>query len=317
MDSPGFSSLPQEMQVEALKKAESYATAFAKASVSDYAKAPNASTEELVPQILSDVAINQFTTAFSDISDDLAAGRDTSESVASLDWAYEIYSGLPDALKNQVNEDSGGRVEYFLSAKEAGISTDTFTQMYGKYKDIGDKDVSTSLKAREWAVELEKAANNGSITQKQKNVLKDSMVFRFTMTAETVKFDNMTASGMSPETANNILHLMDGVIGSGKVDPETGKAAVRNIDKYNVIVGSGLPRSDIETALLEYMPDAMDEKYMYATRNFRISPEDFVEAYGVTQNYSRKNAQINAWMKLGYTRSEATQLYKLFKGKLT
>lgn len=392
LSSPGFSSLPQDAQMEALNKAERYAAELAKASVANNPDAPVESLEELVPKILSDTVTKQFTDAFRGISNDQKFGRDTAESIASLENAYNVYSALPDELRDRVDKDSGGKVSdymaakeagmstndfakmymvkssfddafdslthaweydkdpasavsaledaysvysgmgpkerkefkentggkvgYFLDAKDAGIDGETFTELYKTYSDIDAQDSDASAKARNWAYYLNKEKAAGRITTAQEAKLKDSMAYYNIFPADAGKFNGLTEAGLSADTAQKVVGLMDGITGTGK------DGHVRNIDKYTAIAGSGLSAKDKETAFLEYAPDAMDDKYNYAKKNMTkngkgITIDDFVRAYQVTDEYSKKKEQTDAWQAMGYTKAEAENLYKLYDGKLT
>lgn len=63
-----FESLTPELQAEALKKAEQYATSFAKAAVSEYKEVPEEATEELTKNIVRDTVLNSITDIFTDLN---------------------------------------------------------------------------------------------------------------------------------------------------------------------------------------------------------------------------------------------------------
>ena len=63
MESKDFQNLSREQKLAALNKAETYATQFAKASVSDYKNVQEGTPDELVWKIISDVVVNTVSDA--------------------------------------------------------------------------------------------------------------------------------------------------------------------------------------------------------------------------------------------------------------
>lgn len=262
--------------------------------------------------ILNKVVTSSFSDSFTSLVNSWNYGKDTGSAISDLDQAYSLYTTLSEEGQKQFREENGGRIGYFLTAKEAGVSTERFADLYSTYRTLDkNEDLSTQEKALQWSNFLAKAQKSGQITSKQKEALKNSMVFRQSYVAETEKYDNLVDNGMSPDSANSLMYLMDGIQGTGK------DGYVRDIDKYSAIAGSSLSAKDKETALYEYMSDVMDKKYTYAKRNMGLTVDDFVKAYKVTDKYSLKDDQKEAWKAMGYTEAEAENLWQLYKGNLT
>lgn len=324
MNLQGFKNLPGDVQSAALKKAEAYATEIAKASIADNPDAPDKTVAELANSIYVDTVKNTINNAFKSISDDAKYGRDNTADIAALEQAYGNVSLLPDDMQKEILEDSGGRLGYYATAKKNGVSTETFLNVYNQYKEISDnKDLTTSEKAQDWSVALDKAERDGTLTAAQKKALKGKMVFRYSMQAETAKYDEMRESGISIEKADKVIDVLDKVVGTGKVDKETGKASVRAIDKYAAIANVvDLTDSEIDAIMEDYMPDYDPEddtpnktylKYEYVRRQLGISPEDYISIYNVSLDGGKKNEVISRWKDLGYSTNEANVLYNLFK----
>lgn len=323
MSSAGFKNLPEETQIAALNKAKSYATEIAKASIAENPDAPEKSAAVLAQDIYKDTVTNQFSSAFKSITDDAKYGRDNADSVAALEQAYKTLDLLPKDMKEEIMNDSGGRVGYYVTAKKNGVSTETFLNMYDQYKTIDEnKNLTTAEKAQDWAVALDKAERAGTLTTTQKKALKDKMVYRQSMVAETKKYDEMRENDISIENADRIIDVLSNVVGTGKVDKETGKASVRAIDKYTAITNLlNLSDSEIDAAMKVYMPDYDPEdsssdktyaKYEYVRRALGLSPEDFIDAYNVNLNGGVKNVKLANWENLGYSPEEASIFYRLF-----
>lgn len=276
--------------------------------------------------ILNKVVQSSFSDAFTTLSDSWNYGTSTDEAVQALDQVYSVYSGMNEEAQAAFMKDNGGRTSYFLKAKEAQISTADFAEMYKQYKQISDNDdLETGEKANQWAYTLQKAQSSGALTEEQKNVLKDSMVFRFSTPAEATKFNEMTSMGISEDTALKVEQLMDGIVGTGALDEETGEAKVTTADKYGAIASSGLSEEDIDTIMLAYMPDYDPEassvnrtelKYRYAREEMGKSAQWYADAYQIYGEYSKKSEITSAWQQQGLASSqeEANNIYYLFSG---
>lgn len=275
-----------------------------------------AAGENPTKAILDKVVKAGFDDAFDSLTHAWEYDKDPASAVSALEDAYSVYSGMDKESQKEFKENTGGKVGYFLDAKDAGIDGETFTELYKTYSDIDAQDSDASAKARNWAYYLNKEKAAGNITAAQEAKLKDSMAYYNIFPADAGKFNGLTEAGLSADTAQKVVKLMDGITGTGK------DGYVRDIDKYTAIAGSGLSEKDKETALLEYAPDAMDDKYNYAKKNMTkngkgITIDDFVRAYQVTDRHSKKKEQTDAWRAMGYTEAEAENLYKLYKGKFT
>lgn len=243
-----------------------------------------------------------------------------------LDQAYGLYKSLPSAEQESFRKETGGRVGYYVAAKDAGVSDGAFTDLYGTYKELeGNKTMEGKQKAQEWSRTLAEAYEDGRITKDGFDALKEKMVFRQSFPIQTEKFDDLTESGLSSDVADQIIKGLADLQGTGSVDKDTGKAAVTNSDKWGYIAAlDGLSDKERDRVMLLYMPDYDPEaekpnktelKYAYL-RSKGYSAEQFTQTYNVTQEYRKKADMIAAWEALGYSREEAQTFYKLFKGKI-
>lgn len=243
-----------------------------------------------------------------------------------LDQAYGLYQSLPFSQRENFKRNNGGRVGYYITAKEAGVSDETFTDLYGTYKELGDNSgMTNNQKAQEWSRTLAEAYEDGKITKTAHDALKEEMKFRQTFSINTEKFDAMTESGLTSDTADQIIKGLAELKGTGSVDEDTGEAAVTNRDKWGYIAAlDGLSDKEKDRVMLLYMPDYNPDsgkpdktelKYAYL-RSKGYSAEQFTQTYNVTQEYTRKADMIAAWEAMGYSKDEAQMLYKLFKGKI-
>lgn len=314
MNSSVFQNLPDEQKANALKRAESYATEHARAAVSDYTTDKPRDAAEVANGIIKDLMRSEFSKAF-----------DTMEPEA-LSQAYGLYKSLPSADQADFRKETGGRVGYYITAKEAGVSDKAFAGLYGTYKELGDNSgMTNNQKAQEWSRTLAEAYEDGRITKAGHDALKDAMKFRQTFSIDTEKFDAMTESGLSSDVADRIIKGLADLQGTGSVNKDTGKATVTNRDKWGYIAAlDGLSDKEKDRVMLLYMPDYDPEaekpnktELKYAYLRFKgYSAEQFTQTYGVTQEFTKKADMIAAWVALGYSSEEAQMFYKLYKGKL-
>lgn len=314
MGSEAFRNLSDEQKAKALNRAKTYATEHARAAVSDYTTDSPKDAKIVENSIMQDLVRSEFSKAF-----------DTMEPEA-LGQAYSIYESLGNAQKQEFKNGTGGRIGYYITARENGVSGETFASLYGVYKNLDDNSgMAGKDKAQEWARTLGNAYESGQITKAAHDALKDKMVFRQTFSIETEKFDAMTESGLSSDVADRIIKGLADLQGTGSVDKDTGEATVTNRDKWGYIAAlDGLSDKEKDRVMLLYMPDYDPEaekpnktelKYAYL-RGRGYSAEQFTQTYGVTQEFTKKADMIAAWVALGYSSEEAQMFYKLYKGKL-
>lgn len=322
---PGFRELPEDVQITAFGRAKSYATQYAKASVSDYRNVPEETTGELVKKIVNDSVSATFTNAFSDLTESWDYEYDDSNAQNDLSQAYEVYKSMPDVQRKEFYENATGRVKYYLEARKVGISTEKFAKLYEEYRDIDESQGMTSTeKAHEWATVLEESVDDGYITEVQKDRMKENMVFRYSLQAETMKFDAMIDAGIPTSKAKQVVDTVANVQGTGSWDMVAKKYTVREIDKREAIAKTtGLSEKEIDAVMKCYMedydpksksPEKTEVKYEYAREVVGLTPEEYVETYRAYLDSSKRDERIKAIMALGYNERTATALYDLYYG---
>lgn len=315
IDSNVFERFTPEQKAAALNKAKSYAVEHAKSEVSGYTTDKPKIAAEVRDEILNGVVKTEFSNAF------------TSMDTSVLESAYSLYSAMDKDRQKRFRENNSGRVGYYITAKEKGVSDKMFTSLYGTYKKLdGDKSMTDQQKAQEWSLTLAKAYEGGKITKAAHDALKDEMAIWQHFPVDTVKFDAMTESGLSSDVADRIIKGLADLQGTGSVDKDTGEATVTNRDKWGYIAAlDGLSDKEKDRIMLLYMPDYNPEaekpnktelKYAYL-RSKGYSAEQFTQTYSVTQEFTKKADMIAAWVALGYSSEEAQMFYKLYKaGKI-
>lgn len=164
MGSEAFRNLSDEQKAKALNRAKTYATEHARAAVSDYT---TDSPKDAKPW-------KQHYAGFGEIG--ISKAFDTMEPEA-LGQAYSIYESLGNAQKQEFKNGTGGRIGYYITARENGVSGETFASLYGVYKNLdGNSGMAGKDKAQEWARTLGNAYESGQITKAAHDALKDKMV---------------------------------------------------------------------------------------------------------------------------------------------
>lgn len=251
----------------------------------------------------------------------------TSMDKSALENAYGLYSAMDKDSQKQFRENNGGKVGYYITAKEKGVSDGVFTDLYDTYKELdGNKVMTDQQKAQEWSRTLAKAYEDGKITKAAHDALREEMAIWQNFTVDTVKFDAMTESGLSSDVADRIIKGLADLQGTGSVDKNTGENKVTDRDKWGYIAAlDGLSDKEKDRVMLLYIPDYNPDsqkpdktelKYAYL-RSKGYSAEQFIQTYSVTQEFTKKADMIAAWVALGYSNEEAQMFYKLYKaGKI-
>ena len=315
IDSNVFERFAPEQKAAALNKAKSYAVEHAKSEVSGYTTDKPKIAAEVRDEILNGVVKTEFSNAFTSMEEE------------KLDKAYGLYQSLPFSQRENFKRENSGRVGYYITAKEKGVSDKMFTSLYGTYKKLdGDKSMTDQQKAQEWSRTLAKAYEDGEITKAAHDAMKEEMAIWQHFPVDTVKFDAMTESGLSSDVADRIIKGLADLQGTGSVNKDTGEATVTNRDKWGYIAAlDGLSDKEKDRVMLLYMPDYNPEaekpnktelKYAYL-RSKGYSAEQFTQTYSVTQEFTKKADMIAAWVALGYSSEEAQMFYRLYKaGKI-
>lgn len=288
-----------------------------------YRDVPTENADELVKSIVYDSLNSMFTSAFNDLTESWDLGYDPAGSIADLDRAFSVLMKMPgwERFKNTA---ATGRVKYYLDARGNGISTEKFTTLYGEYRDIdASESLNSTQKAHEWAVVLEDAVDDGYITEKQKDKLKEKMVFRYSFKAETQKFDTMIDAGIATDKAKYVVDLLDGVKGTGSWDIDKHEYSVRDIDRREAIAKANLSVQEKDTVMKSYMadydpkdesPERTEVKYEYIREAMGLSAEEYAETYRAYLDERYKADKIAAIVDLGYDRAVATKLYYVYYG---
>ena len=146
-------------------------------------------------------------------------------------------------------------------------------------------------------------------------------------TGNTSRYLEVRDNGVSQDAYLAASREVENVQGTGKVNKDTGKANVRDIDKREAVANTyGLTESQIDTIMRAYMPDYDPEaeskeytevKYDYIRQVLGLTPAEYAETYRAHLDNSKKADKIAAMMEMGFSRETATKLYKIYQGDAT
>lgn len=239
--------------------------------------------------IFSQAAKREMDDGFTDIT---AGNR--ADGFEKLSAGWDIYQSLDQRGRERFLESNGGRVEYYIHAREAGMSTGTFGNLYTQYRGIDGQDISISQKANAWANTLQKEVEAGHITAEQAAVLKKDMVFRYSGIVSTTNYDAMVSAGLEADSAHGVTNLLAGL------KPEPGKTTVRDVQNAEAIAGMGMDEKSTVAAMHVYLSDAQD-KNLDQMIGMGYSPEDYAAVWRIyldaTSGTGKKNRVIEAIMR--------------------
>ena len=309
MESKDFQNLSREQKLAALNKAETYATQFAKASVSDYKNVQEGTPDELVWKIISDVVVNTVSDAMDKTVESFEYGN-TSEAVAALEDAYKVYKSMSIKERKMIMETASGRTEDFLLASAAGIKADTFVKLYEQYNSINKSDMKSAQKAQKWAHALQQAREDNLINDAQLYSLKTNMGISSGFTVVASTYDNLVDIGLDAKDADSLSGALSAL------KPETGKSDVRTVQKMEAAASATYLTEKERIAVMKlYLTDSQSEKMDKIMQQLKLSAEAYAAIYRTHLEDDKKAEEIQKYVNMGYSEEKAELIYSIYNGK--
>lgn len=314
LNDPVFDALPDALKVKSLEYAKQYATEKAKASVSNFSSTGWVSSAGNAPAtaILDKVAVASTTDALTNVVNAWKNATDpTDADTAALDATWAIFQRMDKEHQAAIISEQSGRVGAYLTARQAGMSTSVFVDLYKQYWSLDNNiTLSDSARAKNWAVDLDHAVEDGRITQKQRNVLWDSLGYWTQIRQDTERYDNLVDSGLSATQSSDLLSTIAAIV------PKPGKAQASDAQKFAAIIDfSGLTAKQEDAALREYMSDAQEEKYDQVL-DMGLTAQDYLDAYNAIQEESgdgkKKRVIAQFESEFNMTHAQAKALYEIY-----
>ena len=143
---------------------------------------------------------------------------------------------------------SDSYVEKMQAAIDSGVSLEKWSEVRNKYAEISDTEgLSAMQKATQFAAALDK---DKSLTEKQRQVLREQLTYSSMSTAEAKRYDELTDTGMNIDTATKVTDILS------SIKPLDGKTSVTQNQKVDAILNAGLKPADTWAALQVYTSES-------------------------------------------------------------
>lgn len=196
---------------------------------------------------------------------------------------------LPDRYKQQIYSAmiGDGKDVKFSALRSEKMSRDSIMDCYDVYDRINRDDEKASVKAVEFAAEVDRM----NLSDAQKTAVKSNLVFYSGVQAKAETYEKITGAGVSTSEAETLARTI------GALTPEKGADSVTAMQKYKAIVNSGVSDATAAAAVQAIMPDSIAVKFS-AVRQWNVPAEKYVEVYEATEGIKEKygKTSLNAGM---------------------
>lgn len=196
---------------------------------------------------------------------------------------------LPDRYKQQIYSAmiGDGKDVKFSALQSEKMSWDSIMDCYDVYDRINRDDEKASIKAVEFAAEVDRM----NLSDAQKAAVKSNLVFYSGVQAKAETYEKITGAGVSTSDAETLARTV------GALTPEEGADSVTAMQKYKAIVDSGVSDATAAAAMQAIMPDSIAVKFS-AARQWNVPAEKYVEVYEATEGIKEKygKTSLNAGM---------------------
>lgn len=196
---------------------------------------------------------------------------------------------LPDRYKQQIYSAmiGDGKDVKFSALRSEKMSWDSIMDCYDVYDRINRDDEKASVKAVEFAAEVDRM----NLSDAQKTAVKSNLVFYSGVQAKAETYEKITGAGVGTSDAETLARTI------GALTPEEGADSVTAMQKYKAIVDSGVSDATAAAAMQAIMPDSIAVKFS-AVRQWNVPAEKYVEVYEATEGIKEKygKTSLNAGM---------------------
>ena len=196
---------------------------------------------------------------------------------------------LPDRYKQQIYSAmiGDGKDVKFSALRSEKMSWDSIMDCYDVYDRINRDDEKASIKAVEFAAEVDRM----KLSDAQKAAVKSNLVFYSGVQAKAETYEKITGAGVSTSEAETLARTI------GALTPEKGADSVTAMQKYKAIVDSGVSDATAAAAVQAIMPESIAVKFS-AVRQWNVPAEKYVEVYEATEGIKEKygKTSLNAGM---------------------
>lgn len=240
-----------------------------------------------------------------------AYARETAEKATFRD--HEGYSA------NWMNDAAEGEPKDTAAYIMRRITNSDINSAMASLDSAWDKNHDQAIVDR-WMRELDTAYN--AYSNMSKDMKSDVREFA---TGTTAKYLEARDNGVSHEDFLTVAEGINSVKGTGKYNAETGKNAVRDIDRRGVIANANISTAAKDKLMMAYMEDyehgvegteTSELKYKYIREELGLSPQDYIKAYEVDLAGGKWRDIRSGIMKtLGCDYGTANKLLLIFEGR--
>ena len=308
MNSQDYKALPDAVKEKAINLAYDYATQKARIDVVEGYEGNESSWMKNIEgneaeKIITKVAYGTVEDAMDMAVESFEYGN-TSEAVAALEAAYEVYKSMSIKERKMIMETASGRTEDFLLASAAGIKADTFVKLYEQYNSINKSDMKSAQKAQKWAHALQQAREDNLINDAQLYSLKTNMGISSGFTVEASTYDNLVDIGLDAADADSLSGALSAL------KPEAGSSSVKTVQKMEAAASATyLTEKERIAAMKTFLTDSQSEKMDKVIKQLGLSAEAYAAIYRTHLEDDKKAEEIQKYVNMGYsTRKGASNL---------
>ena len=224
-----------------------------------------------------------------------------------------------------IGDDHTGYDESWMMEMDAGAGADyiirrvTKSEISGAMDDLDtawDKGYDTTGRSDDlkWAYDTFSKMSDGAKAD-----------VREWLTGTAAKYVEAREKGVSHEDFLTVAEGINSVKGTGKYNAETGKNAVREIDRRRVIANANISTTAKDKLMMAYMEDyehgvegteTSELKYQYIRQELGLSSQDYIKAYEVDLAGGKWRDIRSGIMKaLGCDYGTANKLLLIFEGR--
>ena len=313
IESKDYEALPDSLKAKVFDYAYSYAREKAReAALEGYEVSDNWMKNiegNEAEKIITKVAYGTVEDAMDMAVESFEYGN-TSEAVAALEAAYEVYKSMSIKERKMIMETASGRTEDFLLASAAGIKADTFVKLYEQYNSINKSDMKSAQKAQKWAHALQQAREDNLINDAQLYSLKTNMGISSGFTVEASTYDNLVDIGLDAADADSLSGALS------DLKPEAGSSSVRTVQKMEAAASATyLTEKERIAAMKTFLTDSQSEKMDKVIKQLGLSAEAYAAIYRTHLEDDKKAEEIQKYVNMGYSRKEAELIYSIYNSK--
>lgn len=253
-----FRNLPDDLKVEALKKAKEFATGHARAAVSDFKQAENTPPGLYARQIIRDVTISNLAKSIEDLQTAFEYGYDTEPGKQAMESAYDSVQGLNRYDREKAVDASTGDAKRYIEVRDNGVSTEDYLKALESVKNADGtgnyNKKSGTNNVRE--IDIRRAIADSGLSDEATDIIMKAYMADYDPDAETkqkteLKYDYARQElGLSPSEYVSAYNVqLDGGKKAEKISAwvKMGYSSQEAEQLYRLFAATGKTKIDVES----------------------------------------------------------------------